>query len=289
MDKPWERFFAPAGLRITRRVLRMTSFILFFSIQAQANNPSDPCGPSAVGAFIKENLQRNWNQGTVRAWEEHGEFWSMPIQKDLGKLTKALKQDGALPCEVVMADLASFSARVLPKGLPNPSIKDIVKEAVLKKTNAKDHPNIISNIGTTLGIFEPTKGEMILIMYPAKIASAIARGTGTSQRNDLKEVLPLFPGELDIEYNFGEFEVRIFGGTGKTTMRNAADKVFSDLRHADYHPGPGSEKSIAAFDSLFPPDHHESFWLHKNGVLRIELEKLKLGQVRVNLHETRQR
>ena len=205
----------------------------------------------------------------------------MPIDADARLLTSTLKQHLGRECDVQAFEANSWTLRILPK------IQSAETPTLTPQANATE--NLISPLGTTIGAFQPIKGTTMLLMYPAKIASAIARGTGITPRKDLKEVFAKFPAELDIEYNFGVFTIRTFGGTGKLTMRQAADLVFSDMRKQGFSPAPGSEKKIAAFDQFFVPDQHESFWIKNNGIARIELEKRKNGQVRITIHDDQDR
>lgn len=260
---------------------------LVLSLGSQVNAAEDKCSTAAVGKVLEAKLSTKWHQGTVRAWDEQGEFWSMPMATAPDKLAAILNKEFKENCEVFIADLASFSARILPKNNAKLSIEEIIKDA--KRHPLKNTKDLVSKSGVTLGLFAPQKNELILIMYPAKIAAAIARGTGTALRSDLKDVIGRFPAELDIEYNFGGFAVRTFGGTGKISMREAADVVFSSLRKQGYTPSIGSEKAVAAFDGFFPPDRHESYWHKNDSIARIELEKLKNGQVRLNIHDDKDR
>lgn len=238
------------------------------------------CEPSQVAAVLSDGTKSQWNQGTARSWDVKGDLWSMPVAGDVRKLAHELKKRLEGGCDVSIYDSNSLTIRVLPKQV----------ESVAEDKHARNTPtSLISPVGTTIGVFAPSPHAMMLIMYPAKIAAAIARGTGTTPRKDLKEVFAKFPAELDIEYNFGMFTVSTFGGTGTLTMRQAADIAFSDLRKQGYTPAPGSQKQISAFDHFFAPDRHESFWIKKDGMARVELEKLKNGKVRINIHEDKDR
>lgn len=236
------------------------------------------CLPGNVSTVLATALKSKWNEGKVRAWEVRGEFLSMPLLNNLAAVSKALeplKSD----CDVTIADVGAYSARIIPK-------QD--DKAVSKAESAK--PNFISDQGTTLGLFAPSpdKSEKIIILYPASIAAAIARFEGKAGTLKKKNTLALISPQVDIEYNFGDVQIQILGGSGRVEMRKAADAIFRDLRDEGYNPMQQSEKAISQFDQLFAPDEHESFWHKKDGILRVELLKQKNGHVKVNIHETKQ-
>lgn len=248
-----------------------------YSLHSQGSPQNiDPCQPQSVGEVISKEFKSSWNQGSARAWEVKGEMWSMPLTTPPKNLGPSIKAALEKQCHILIADTASFSARILPREQKN--ISPTPKVA-----------SYVSEIGTTLGVFSPGENEYILLMYPAKIAAAIARGSGISDLPERTETTGRFGLELDIEYNFGKVQINILGAKGQATMREASDAVFKDLRRSGYKPTPPSAKSVAAFDSITVPEKHESIWMKDKGIVRVELEKQKLGQVKVNIHETRQR
>lgn len=250
---------------------------------------SDQCDPKSVGAILAKGLGTAWNEGTARAWDEKGEFWSMPISGKLDRVEQILKEKMSGFCDVKIASIGGFTVRITTKNVAKKNQADV---EIFKKTSTPPpmpaFPNLVSPDGTTIGSFSPGPGELMLILYSAKIASAIARGQGISRQLDFPETAKAFKPDLDLEYNFGEIAVIMTGGSGKMTMRDATTTVLRDVRKLGYAPLPNSEKAINSLDGLFLPDRHESFWSNSAGVLRIELEKQKNGLVRVNIHETRQ-
>lgn len=226
----------------------------------------------------------------MRAWEEKGAFLSVPLTENLDKVVAILRSK--LPhCRVKIADHASFSAHILPREHKEANLTEVfaqIQKNELRTDDLTSDANIVSDVGTMIGVFEPRKGAMILIMYPMKIAAAIARGKGVPTQNTWSEIGASFPAELDLEYNFGDVAVNILGGTGKLSMRQGTDLVFRHLRKSGYVPGPTSEQQMKRLDGFFIPDRHETFWQRQDGVIRVEFEKLNHGRLRMNLHETRQ-
>lgn len=76
----------------------------------------------------------------------------------------------------------------------------------------------------------------MLLLYSAKIASAIARGRGVSQQLDFPETAKAMSFNLDLEYNFGDVAVIMVGGSGKMTMREATTTILRDVRKLGYEP-----------------------------------------------------
>jgi hypothetical protein len=265
-------------------------FVLAATSASLAAAPiSAPCEPKAVGAILSAGLGKAWNEGTARAWDENGEFWSMPIAGKLDQVEKILKEKLSSTCEVKIASNGSFTVRIIPLNVSKKTHSDL---EAFTKTNTlpplQKEPNLVSPDGATIGSFSPGHGELMLILYSAKIASAIARGRGASQQLDFPETAKALSFDLDLEYNFGDIAVIIVGGSGKMTMREATTTILRDVRKLGYEPLPNSESTIKSLDGLFLPDHHESFWSHSGGVIRIELEKEKNGMVHFNMHETKQ-
>ena len=260
-----------------------------------AASDTENCAPKHVGEALAKGLSKSWNQGSARAWADTGDFWSMPLDANsIESLQKTLNTVVAKECEVFIADRGSFTARVTPKGQMNVLSPETIAKAKEKPADAKpssgDHsPDIISSAGTTLGIFAPTKGEMILIMYSAKFAAGVARGSGTLAPNPFKNISRALTPEIDIEYNFGDVSVKTISGKGKLSMRQAAELAFKDLRSLGYAPSPQSAHAEQEFDGIFTPESHESFWLTPKSILRLELKKLKNGNVEVTLNETAQK
>lgn len=265
----------------------------FLSQAFAAQSPVSPCSLKQVGEAISQALKTPWNKGTVRAWSEHGEFWSLPFDGATAKITEVIKQQFAASCKMVVANEGSFSVRLIPS-VEVPALNKL-GQMQLKELH------FVSTLGVTLGVFstnERPKGhsngpqEAILIMYPARVASEIALGRGKVQDPAVAashvQILAKFSAELDVEYNFGNIKINILGASGKATMREGADAVFKDLRSNGYQPIAQSEGALKAFDQLFPPDDHESFWSNKDSILRLELTKQKHGMLKVNIHETRQ-
>jgi hypothetical protein len=258
-----------------------------FSV-GEAAVDSSACEPKSVGKVLSEGLGMPWNEGTVRAWDQRGEFWSVPLRESASRVSALLKEKLIDQCYVEISDLHSFSARITPK---TAGTKGSLSDAPQKSRSQNDRSiggHIISSAGTTIGIFAPSQGEIMMIMYSAKIAAAMAKGSGKSQQIKLKETLRKFSQELDIEYNFGDISVVTVGGVAKLSMREAGDAVFSDIRSLGYQILPSSVDALSQFDGVFPPDRHESFWSKPDGVTRVELKKLKHGLVRVSIDETRE-
>jgi hypothetical protein len=244
------------------------------------------CDPDAIANLLKKYLPIQWNTGRARAWDQEGAFLAAPTTHTPKDIEIALKHKDFSHCNIVIASLASFSVRITPKATYQS--KEENQPKATDQPNEKDQKSFISPLGSTMGFFSPGPGESMIMIYPAKIASAIARGAGQSQINGFTNITSKFQHELDIEYNFGDVQIQIFGGIGRLTMRESIDASLSDLQKRGYKPIKGSEADVQKLDGYFPPDTHESFWANQNGVLRLDLSKHKQGQVRINLHETRQ-
>ncbi len=251
------------------------------------------CQPPHVGEVVKEILGQAWNKGTVRAWQEQGEFLSMPLGSDaekwLKKISKNLPTKLSSRCNVIIADEGSYTVRVTSKTVDELKLAKFEARATnpnSAKTPANT-PNFINADGTTLGVFSPVKGEVIMIMYPAKIAAAIARNQGTPFQSSYSKSIAKISPSLDLEYNFGDIAVKAFSGTGKLSMREAAAAAFSDLTSLGYRPDPTSEQSVKMFDGFIIPETHESFWVHDTGIARINLEKKAHGMVKIDINETK--
>lgn len=270
-----------------KAALTVTFLIAASTLKAAS---TEDCQPQAVGAGIAKKFNGKWNTGSVRAWEQEGEFWSLPYQGKVSDLAAYIKEGFAANCDVLIGDVGGFTARILPKG----KRVDIEKERqALQSSNEwlsepQSTSGIISDQGSTLGFFSPGQNEAILILYPAKIAAAIARGQGVAKYSPLRQTVTKIPQELDIEYNFGKVKVSIFGGTGKASMHDASAAVFADLRSFGYSPMAGSQKAVEALQGWFPPDVHESYWAHGGGIARVEFQRLKNGLTKVDVHETQE-
>ena len=230
------------------------------------------CQPPAVGMVVEKKFGRAWNQGSARIWNERGEFWSMPFPGKPEELAKLMQERLATQCRVLVAQEPGFSARIVP----------------LAAEVAPPDQGPISNQGTTLGLFSSGPGETILLMYSAKIASGIARGYGVAKNAAFPITLAKISPHLDIEYNFGSIQVVTLGGIGKLSLGDAAHAVFQDLRDSGYQPMPKSIPEIVALDNFFSPERHESFWMRGGGLARVSLERIKNGQTKVDINETKE-
>jgi hypothetical protein len=251
------------------------------------------CQPNHVGEVVKEILGQAWNKGTVRAWQDQGEFLSMPMGTDAAKWLKTISEN--LPtklssrCNVIIANEGSYTVRVTSKTVDELKLAKFEARAA-HPNSANTHantPNLINADGTTLGVFSPIKGEVIMILYPAKIAAAIARNQGTPFQSSYSKSIAKVSANLDLEYNFGDTAVKAFCGSGKLSMREAAAAAFSDLTSLGYRPEPSSEKSVKMFDGFIIPETHESFWVHETGIARIYLKKKAHGKVKIDINETK--
>jgi len=242
----------------------------------------DPCGPNVVGKILESTLNMPWNKGHVRAGEAHGELWTRPVEslKLTEKITRLLREQMESQCSVQLSDVGGITIQISPLNSSQTLPKDLAPSQVLRKG------------GTTIGALSPTKGEYILLMYSTKIATAIAQQRNKSLNSPANQRWPstveTFPMELDIEYNFGKISIQILSGTAKTSMKDASQAVFTDLRKLGYKPMSHAEAAVAKFDALWSPEQHESEWFKDTGIARVELSKLKRGLVRMNLYETRQ-
>ncbi len=254
----------------------MNSLIQYFLVATLAFSPTflqaddSKCLPKNVGEVIEKKLNKTWNKGSVKAWDVQGEMWSMPLSSSPDILTKGLKENLEKHCFVEVSNQNSYTVR----------IKD-------KNYESKKPSSIVSDNGTTLGVFSPAKGELILMMYPAKIAASIAQGRGTPQKLGLATALKEKIFDLDIEYQFSAVEVKILSGQAKGGMRELSDAIFRELRKTGFNPMPDSERAVKAMDSLIVPESHESFWNTHHGIARIELKKLKKGQISFSFHESK--
>lgn len=258
----------------------LLAFGLTFGGHAHAESREDvPCLPANIGAQISQILGRSWNQGQGRAFEVRGELWSMPIKlAELESLPKELARKLGSGCLVEAFLDQSFTLRVLPN-LSKGEIAAFSATATSDSYLAKD--------GTTLGALSTTPGEGLLMMYPARLAAAIAGGKGSVQRADLSEVATKFPAQVDLEYNFQNVTVATFVADGAASMAEAANAAFQAIRRLGYTPGPGQERLLGEFDSVFAPAKHESIWLKPNAIARLAIEKQKFGKVRLSIHETK--
>lgn len=246
------------------------------------------CDANRVGIVIENALGHVWNRGQVRAWDEAGEFWSMPLRAEIAKISSVLREKLTKDCDIEIADEGSYSVRVHRKTSAEWVRGGYGRQIIGPDGDLRKDVNLISSEGTTIGVFSPAQGEKMLILYSAKIAAAIARGHGEAKSRKFSEAFGKFSRDLDIEYNFGDVSVAVLGGVAKRSIRDVADLAFRDVRRAGYRVLPGSERSVSEFDGLFAPDRHESFWASSDGVLRVELTKIKHGQVRMVMNETKQ-
>ncbi|MCX6119573.1 MAG: hypothetical protein NT027_18710 [Proteobacteria bacterium] len=244
---------------------------------------ADACLPPAIGQLIATELKQTWNQGSVQAWNETGEMWSMPFDGNTKNIESILLKKLPPVCAVHFANIGAFSARILEKQKENDKATK-VKNETTPEMPQPESKEIISSNGTTLGVFSPGKGEFILMMYPARIAAAIARGSGEAYKGEFKDGVGKFDLDLNINYQFADVKINILAGIGKMSMREASDAIFKDLRGRGFNPAPNSEKSVAQMDQFNIPEMHESYWIQNDQIARIELEKLKRGQVQFHIH-----
>ena len=242
----------------------------------------EQCDPKHVAALIATEMAVQWNHGRVRSWTAQGDFLSAPFENDTPRLKTALTKLESR-CDVNFFDKGSFTARITPKTIEPPS--------------QAASSSLISPIGTMVGLLNvsltPSKTnprDQLLLIYPARISAAVAAAKGTTDSQILNSLSKNteFSAELDIEYNFNNIEINVFGGLANLSMRRTADLALRDLRSHGYAPMAQFEATVSNLDSLIPPNHHESFWTLKNSVLRLELDKQKNGQVRINIHESKQ-
>jgi hypothetical protein len=254
---------------------RLTKFVLLGAVLARVSTAAVPagesCSPAQVGPVLASKLAIAWNQGTVRAWDVTGEFWSASFNGELTSLGAMIRVQFDKICNVAVYPDNGLTIRIVPRSL-----------------TVATQESVISPVGTTIGVLGIAAGEQVIFMYPAKIAAAIARGKGQSVNSGVFKSIAQFPHELDLEYNFGKTIVSILSTSGKKSLRTTAEMVFRDLRSQGFQPTSGSESAIDSLDSVFVSRRHESFWIHSQAVARVEFEQLKRGITRVNIHETRQ-
>lgn len=251
------------------------------------------CQPTRVGEVVKAILAQSWNKGSVRAWQEQGEFWSMPLGGDaaplLKKITASLPAKLSSHCNVLVADEGSYTIRITSKSVDELKLSKLKSHFVDPKLakDVADPQRLINADGTTIGVFSPIKGEVIMIMYPAKIAAAIARGQGIPFQSAYPKSIAKISANLDVEYHFGDVAVKTFSGTAKLPIREAASAAFSDLTSLGYHPDPSSEKAVRMFDGFIVPETHESIWVAEHGIARVYLQKKAHGMVKIDINETK--
>jgi hypothetical protein len=212
-----------------------------------------------------------WNEGQVRAWDDRGGFYSMPLQHSLASLEEVAKVALKGTCMVHVASRGGFTIRFEdPKTSPQ-----------------SNQGSLIRRDGAVLGVLQPSKNEYLMILYPARIAAAIASQAKGKKPQRHQKLWAEFTGEMDLEYNFGGVTVATSGGVAKMPLKDAKAKLEQALTDAGY------EKDVRTTpesrDLLFmSAPFIESFWLKKDGIARLEIEKIKNGQVRFTIHETTQ-
>lgn len=275
----------------------ITILVLAFFIGVVTNDPvlgkanarapkeiSNSCEPSFVIEEISRELGFVWNEGKVRVGDTNGDFLSAPYSQPLSGLTTSLQKIFKDKCSIHISDLGGYTVRFTPL---NSSLKK-VESNKLPNPNLVTTDQLISSEGSTLGILSPSKDERLIIIYAAKIASAIVKRQGQLKHNDFSELKQEFDCEQDIEYQFGKIRVSVINGRYSKSMKEVAEIVFKQLTHQNYRPMTGYENAVKQFDGWIKPEKHESYWSSPVGIAQVELKKVKNGKVFASISETRE-
>ena len=249
--------------------------------------------------IVSTQFGKDLKIGKIRVGNQEGELLVLNVDPSqahsaLDSLSKAFPKS----CSVSRSNQRMNSLMLTPAKDASDS-QPLKTQAVPAFSNPSQ---LIRRDGYVIGLMNIPESSPILLIYPTQVASEMAKGSLLEQEAvpsttidvslTLKKEFPntaaIFQTELDIEYNFGEIKILVFSGIAKASMRESSDRVLGDLRRLGFGILKGSEAAIARLEGFLTPDSHESYWQKNNSIVRVELEKITKGRVRVQLHETRQ-